>query len=234
MPRIRRADPRRRSELLVKDAAKLLPDPSRRMFLRGGLSVGALTMLTGCDRQSTGCRPRACCAASRRSTTACRPGCSIPTGWRRPIPRARSTRPFRFNAYYPESDIPEVDGADYELEVNGLIENKETWTPGAAQRAAAGDADHAADLRRRLEHGRQMDRRAALRFPAPRRRRPDRQICLVPLRRGLSLVNRHGDRAASADPDDVAVRRQGARAEIRLSRCASASRPSSASRTPST
>ena len=49
MPRIRKPIPGVDPELLVKDAAKLLPDPSRRLFLRGGLSVGALTLLTGCN-----------------------------------------------------------------------------------------------------------------------------------------------------------------------------------------
>ena len=36
-------------KLLIKDAAKLLPDPARRNFLRGAASLGALTFLTGCD-----------------------------------------------------------------------------------------------------------------------------------------------------------------------------------------
>ena len=35
--------------LLVKDAAKLMPEVSRRRFLSGGASLGALTLLTGCD-----------------------------------------------------------------------------------------------------------------------------------------------------------------------------------------
>ena len=35
--------------LLIKDAAKLLPDPSRRLFLRNAASLGALALLTGCD-----------------------------------------------------------------------------------------------------------------------------------------------------------------------------------------
>ena len=33
----------------IKDAAKLLPDPSRRLFLRNAASLGALALLTGCD-----------------------------------------------------------------------------------------------------------------------------------------------------------------------------------------
>ena len=36
-------------KLLVKDAAKLLPDPARRRFLTGGASLGALALLTGCS-----------------------------------------------------------------------------------------------------------------------------------------------------------------------------------------
>ena len=36
-------------KLLVKDAARLLPDPARRRFIAGGASLGALTLLTGCD-----------------------------------------------------------------------------------------------------------------------------------------------------------------------------------------
>ncbi len=35
-------------KLLIKDAAKLMPEPTRRWFLRGA-SLGALTFLTGCD-----------------------------------------------------------------------------------------------------------------------------------------------------------------------------------------
>ena len=49
MPRIRKIIPGVDPKLLIKDAAKLLPDPTRRLFLRGGASLGALTFLTGCD-----------------------------------------------------------------------------------------------------------------------------------------------------------------------------------------
>ena len=36
-------------KLLVKDALKIMPDMARRRFLTGGASLGALTLLTGCD-----------------------------------------------------------------------------------------------------------------------------------------------------------------------------------------
>ena len=37
------------NQVLIKDAAQLLPDPARRTFLRGGASLGALAVLAGCD-----------------------------------------------------------------------------------------------------------------------------------------------------------------------------------------
>ena len=36
-------------KLLVKDALKVMPDMARRRFLTGGASLGALTLLTGCN-----------------------------------------------------------------------------------------------------------------------------------------------------------------------------------------
>jgi hypothetical protein len=37
------------AELLTRDAANLLPEPTRRRFLHGAASLGALAFLTGCD-----------------------------------------------------------------------------------------------------------------------------------------------------------------------------------------
>jgi hypothetical protein len=49
MSRTRKPIPGVDPKLLIKDAAKLLPQSSRRHFLRGAASLGALSMLTGCD-----------------------------------------------------------------------------------------------------------------------------------------------------------------------------------------
>ena len=43
-------------------------------------------------------------------------------------PESAITRPFPFNAYYPEDDAPEVDGKDFKLEVGGLVDDKKSWT----------------------------------------------------------------------------------------------------------
>jgi DMSO/TMAO reductase YedYZ molybdopterin-dependent catalytic subunit len=127
MPRIRRPIPGVDQELLVKDAAKLLPDPSRRLFLRGGLSVGALTMLTGCN-VIDGISAEKVLRKISEFNDGVQAWLFDPNRLAQTYPEGRIDRPFRFNAYYPESDIPEVDGADYELILNGLIENKEAWS----------------------------------------------------------------------------------------------------------
>src|SRR5260370_41991210 len=49
MSSIRRNPPGVDARLLVRDAANLMPVPTRRLFLRGGASLGALAFLTGCD-----------------------------------------------------------------------------------------------------------------------------------------------------------------------------------------
>ena len=37
------------NRLLIRDAIKVMPDLTRRRFISGGASLGALTLLTGCD-----------------------------------------------------------------------------------------------------------------------------------------------------------------------------------------
>ena len=127
MPRIRRPVPGVDPELLVKDAAKLMPDPTRRLFLRGGLSVGALTLLTGCN-VADGFSAESVLRRISTFNDGVQAWLFDPNRLAQTYPESAIKRPFRFNAYYPESDIPEVDGEDYKLELNGLIQNKETWT----------------------------------------------------------------------------------------------------------
>jgi DMSO/TMAO reductase YedYZ molybdopterin-dependent catalytic subunit len=43
------------------------------------------------------------------------------------FPESAITRPFPFNAYYSEDESPDVDKEDYELEVGGLVEKKDSW-----------------------------------------------------------------------------------------------------------
>src|SRR5438876_3760965 len=114
-------------KLLIRDAAKLMPDPARRAFLRGGASLGALALLTGCDIIDGPSAERALMQVSyfndRVQAWLFNPNKLAPI-----YPDSAVTRPFPFNAYYPEEDAPEVEKEDYKLLVGGLVDNKKSWT----------------------------------------------------------------------------------------------------------
>jgi len=115
------------AELLIKDAAKLMPDPMRRRFLRGAASLGALAFLTGCDiidgdtseaalNKISKFNDRVQAALFSRTKLA-------PT-----YKESDITRPFPFNAYYDLDEAPVVDPATYKFEIAGLVDNKKPWT----------------------------------------------------------------------------------------------------------
>jgi DMSO/TMAO reductase YedYZ molybdopterin-dependent catalytic subunit len=115
------------TRLLIKDAAKLLPDPARRLFIRGTASLGALTLLTGCDIVNSdaaeGVLRKISSFNDRVQHALFNPNKLAPT-----FPESAITRPFPFNAYYDEDEAPEVDGKDYAFKVGGLVDEKRSWT----------------------------------------------------------------------------------------------------------
>jgi DMSO/TMAO reductase YedYZ molybdopterin-dependent catalytic subunit len=127
MPRIRTIVPGVDPQLLIKDAAKLLREPSRRLFLRGAAGLGAVTLLTGCDLIDSDAAEGALMKISRFNDRVQAllfdPNKLAPT-----YPESMITKPFPFNAYYDEDDAPEVDGETYRLEVGGLVGDKKSWT----------------------------------------------------------------------------------------------------------
>jgi DMSO/TMAO reductase YedYZ molybdopterin-dependent catalytic subunit len=127
MPRIRKIVPGVDPKLLIKDAARLLPEPSRRLFLRGAAGLGALTMLTGCDIVDSDAAEGALMKISRFNDRVqallFNPNKLAPT-----YPESMVDRTFRFNAYYDEDEAPEVEGESYKLEVGGLVDDKKSWT----------------------------------------------------------------------------------------------------------
>ncbi|MDB5628868.1 MAG: Twin-arginine translocation pathway signal [Tardiphaga sp.] len=114
-------------QLLVKDAAKLLPDPARRRFLTGGASLGALTMLTGCDVSDSLSAENLLVQMSkfndRIQAAIFNPNTLAPT-----FKDSDIRRPFPFNAFYTLDEAPEIDGNAWRLEVSGLVSNKKSWT----------------------------------------------------------------------------------------------------------
>jgi DMSO/TMAO reductase YedYZ molybdopterin-dependent catalytic subunit len=113
--------------LLVKDAFGQMPDLTRRRFIAGGASLGALTLLTGCD-VSDSSSAEALLTKISKFNDAVQAAIFNPNTLAPTFPESAITRPFPFNGYYDVEDAPDIDGKDWKLEVRGLVENKKPWT----------------------------------------------------------------------------------------------------------
>ncbi len=115
------------SEALIKDALKVMPQASRRLFLKRSLSLGGLSLLSGCSVVNEDNAEKVLMRVSRMNDTAQAwlfdPKHLAPT-----YPDSMITRPFPFNAYYGENQIREVDGDSFRLEVTGLVADKHAWS----------------------------------------------------------------------------------------------------------
>ncbi len=209
MSRIRKTIPGVDAELLIKDAAKLMPDSARRSFLRGAASLGALAFLTGCDLIDEDSAESVLSNVSRFNDRV-QAALFSQTKLAPTYPESAITRPFPFNAYYDEDQAPTVDPATLEAGSRRPGRQQEAVDARRAARVARGLADHPPLLRRGLERHRLLAGRHALGFPEAHRRRHPRQVCLVQMRRGLHQHHRHGLGAASADADDLQIRPQAA------------------------
>jgi len=99
----------------------------RRLFLRQGLSLGALTLLTGCDVTDTSAVQSVLNGISRWNDRAqaalFNPRRLMPT-----YPESQAVKDFRYNAYYGQSQIPKIDGETFKLNLSGLIDSRKPWT----------------------------------------------------------------------------------------------------------
>src|SRR5512135_148624 len=116
-------------DAVVKEALRRIEQPSRRLFLRRSLTLGGLSLLTGCAIDDNEGVERALMTVSRFNDRVqgwlFDPKQLAPT-----YPDSMITRPFPFNAYYGEDEIREVDADSYRLEVSGLVADRHAWTLG--------------------------------------------------------------------------------------------------------
>jgi DMSO/TMAO reductase YedYZ molybdopterin-dependent catalytic subunit len=112
---------------VLQENKKLLADIDRRKILRGGVSLGALTMLTGCDVTDKGAVQAVLRAVSSLNDGVqqliFRPNHLAPT-----FTESEVVKPPRFNAYYEIEDVKPVDGATWKLELAGRIKDKRSWS----------------------------------------------------------------------------------------------------------
>jgi DMSO/TMAO reductase YedYZ molybdopterin-dependent catalytic subunit len=99
----------------------------RRRLFSGGLSLGALTMLTGCDISDHDSVQRALALVSRFND---RVQAAI-FGANKLAPtftEAEAVKNFRYNAWYGPEKSPQLSTADYRLQLAGMIADKQPWT----------------------------------------------------------------------------------------------------------
>ena len=116
----------RDAHYLVKDAEKIL-SPERRRLLRQGLTLGGVMMLTGCDLSDNESVETALSRMSRfndRVQAFLFSHHDLAPEYK----ESEITRPFPFNAFYGEEDIPQINGQDYQLEIRGLVRDTRRWT----------------------------------------------------------------------------------------------------------
>lgn len=112
---------------ILDDHRRLIARLERRGFIRGGLSLGALAMLTGCDVSSEPGVDKALRLVSswndRVQAALFDPAHLAPT-----YPESMILRPPKFNAYYDITQVKPVSAQDWKLELAGLIADKRPWT----------------------------------------------------------------------------------------------------------
>jgi len=99
----------------------------RRRLLNGGLSLGALTLLTGCDISDNDAVQRALGAVSRwndRVQAALFSGTKLAPEFDERL----AVKNFRYNAWYPADKAPKLEAGSYRLRLAGLIASKKPWT----------------------------------------------------------------------------------------------------------
>jgi DMSO/TMAO reductase YedYZ molybdopterin-dependent catalytic subunit len=112
---------------ILLDVRSELAMPSRRLFTQRALTLGGLSLLTGCSLTDDASVNRLLMRVSRFNDRVQAwlfdPKRLAPT-----YTEAQLTRPFPFNAYYEIGDVPEVNSSGFMLELSGLVTGKKRWT----------------------------------------------------------------------------------------------------------
>ena len=118
------------SKEIIRAALEEMPVSARRLFLKRTLTLGGLSLITGCgvvnEESAEKVLMRISSFNDRVQGWLFDPNRLAPT-----FPESMITRPFPFNAFYSRDEAPEVDGEAYQLEVSGLVADKQKWSLAA-------------------------------------------------------------------------------------------------------
>lgn len=112
---------------LLDNHRSLIQSLERRKLIRGGLSLGALTLLTGCDFS----RPDAVTNALHKFSEfndSVQAAIFDPNKLAPTYPASMVLKPPKYNAYYDVEHVKIIDAKDWRLELSGAIANKKPWT----------------------------------------------------------------------------------------------------------
>jgi DMSO/TMAO reductase YedYZ molybdopterin-dependent catalytic subunit len=106
---------------------KLVADIDRRQLLRGTLSLGALSLLTGCNVSDS-----SSVQSALRAVSALNDGAQQllfdPNRLAATYSPDQVVKPPRFNAHFDIEDLQPIDLSTWQLELSGLIADKRPWT----------------------------------------------------------------------------------------------------------
>ncbi|MBI3903129.1 MAG: molybdopterin-dependent oxidoreductase [Nitrosomonadales bacterium] len=112
--------------IVIQEALKELPSSARRLFMKRAVTLGGLSLLSGCavtDKDSAERMLRKISTLNDDfQAWLFDPNKLAPT-----YPESMITRPVPFNAFYDRDEIPEIDESDFLLEVSGLVADKHSW-----------------------------------------------------------------------------------------------------------
>jgi DMSO/TMAO reductase YedYZ molybdopterin-dependent catalytic subunit len=118
---------RRRPQIHLADHRTALVKLERRLLLRSALSLGALSMLAGCDLQDNDQVDKVLWGMSRWNDRVqallFRGDKLAPT-----YAASQITKPFPFNAFYEEFNAPDIDPGQWRLEISGMVRDTRAWT----------------------------------------------------------------------------------------------------------
>jgi len=115
------------AKYLIKQVESRLENSSRRAFGKQILSLGTLSLLSGCALTDNDSAEKMLMSVShwndRVQAFLYDPDKLAPI-----YPESMITHPFPFNAFYGVDEIPLVDGETFKLQLGGLIRERKPWT----------------------------------------------------------------------------------------------------------